>query len=163
MAICPRVWPCGEYGLMTVTPSIWSTSSNSSVIAACTSGSSTPWSARKMIVPDRPLPAPPKYSSSVSKPRLDSESGIENELSLEAPIVPTSATTVTSAVTQAPRTNHRRRNAKRPSLPQAESGTSMGTWGAPCAGSYGRPDSSGWPDASGGVVDVMFIIGQSDQ
>jgi len=38
-----------------------------------------------MIVPDRPLPAPPKCSSSVSKPRFDSESGIENELSLEAP------------------------------------------------------------------------------
>ena len=114
------------------------------------------------MVPERPLPAPPKYASSVSNPLLDSESGIENELSLDAPIAPTSTKTVTSAITQVPRTTRRRRNAKRPSLPHAESGTSMGTWGAPCAGSYGRAESSGWPDASWGEVDVMFIIGHSD-
>ncbi len=60
-AIRPSVAPTGEYGLVSVTPSMVATSSKSSVIAATTSGSSTPCSARKMIVPERPLPAPAKY------------------------------------------------------------------------------------------------------
>ena len=67
------------------------------------------------MVPDRPLPAPPKYWSSVSNPLFDSESGIENELSLDAPIVPTRAKTVTKIATHEPSTSQRRRNPNRPS------------------------------------------------
>ena len=56
------------------------------------------------MVPERPEPSPPKYASRVSNPLLDSESGIEKELSLDAPIVPTSANTATSTVIHAPST-----------------------------------------------------------
>jgi len=52
------------------------------------------------------------------------------------------------AFTQAPRISQRRRKPNRPSLPQAESGTSIGMCGAPWAGSYGRSASSGWSGAS---------------
>ena len=44
---------------------------------AMTAGSSTPWSARKTIVPDAPpAPSSAKYCSSTSKPSALSESGM---------------------------------------------------------------------------------------
>ena len=63
------------YGETTLTPSIASTSANSSVIAACTAGWSTPCSARKTMVPPRLVPEPPKCSSRMSAPRRLSASG----------------------------------------------------------------------------------------
>ena len=59
-----------------------STSANSSSIAAVTSGSSTPWSARKTIVPDWvPAPSSGKCSSSTAKPSALSESGMSRTAS----------------------------------------------------------------------------------
>ena len=72
------VAPAGRYGLVTVTRSKDPTSSNIASIAARTSGSSTPDSARKTMEPLTPPPSPPKCSSSTSKPRLLSDSGASN-------------------------------------------------------------------------------------
>ncbi len=83
-AICPA-WgplaetcctPSSEYGLTTrSTPGISATWTNSASICSATSGSSTPCSARKTIVPVAPAPWPPKLASRVSRPDFDSESG----------------------------------------------------------------------------------------
>ena len=100
------------------------------------------------MVPERPDPSPPKYSSNVSKPLLDSESGIENELSLDAPIDPTSANTTTNTVIHAPSTYRRRRKLKRPSRAHMD----------------GRGVGSGDSErASGGDIEIVDIVGHSVQ
>ena len=77
------IWwaPSGEYGLVTLTPSISSTAANSSSIAACTSGSSTPCSAANTMEPPKPLPWPSKWAFNTSTPWRLSLAGISKELS----------------------------------------------------------------------------------
>ena len=70
-------------------------------MTATTSGSSTPRSLRNTIEPGWPLPNPPKYSSSASKPSRLSDSGISNELSKAPPIVPERAPMPTNTPTHA--------------------------------------------------------------
>ena len=100
-------------------------------------------------MPERPLPAPPKYSSSVSKPLLDSESGIEKELSLDAPIDPTSTKTATNVAIHAPSTYRRRRKLNRPSRAHKDSVVS--------------DDSDESDGASGGDIEIVDIVGHSVQ
>ena len=101
-------------------------------------------------MPERPLPAPPKYSSSVSKPLLDSESGIENELSLDAPIDPTSTKTATNVAIHAPSTYRRRRKLNRPSRAHMRT-------------RWSSDDSDESDGASGGDIEIVDIVGHSVQ
>ena len=62
------------------------TVAKSSSMAALIAGSSTPWSARKTMVPDAPpAPSSAKYWSSTSKPSALSEAGMSVDASYDGP------------------------------------------------------------------------------
>lgn len=108
---CRPIWnaPSGSYGLTMVTSSRASSSSNSAVIAARTSGSSTPCSAWNTIVPLTPAPWPPKDCSRMSKPWRLSTAGSVNSSEKLVPTAPETPPTTTRTSTQAPATTHRLR------------------------------------------------------
>ena len=74
-------------GLSRVTSGNSPTSAKTACIASATAGSSMPASASNTIEPEMKLPAAPKLSARMVNPSADSESGLSNELSDDAPIV----------------------------------------------------------------------------
>src|SRR5688500_8157347 len=74
-------------------------------MAACTSGSSTPWAARKTIVPERPpVPRSGKCSSRTSKPRALSDPGTSAVALNADPVAPAATANATIASTHTPTT-----------------------------------------------------------
>ena len=124
--------PPSAYGETTVAPGARgtpaasgkpaSTVANSSSMAATTSGSSTPWSARKTMVPDwPPVPSSGKWSSSTAKPAALSEPGTAEPLPNDGPTMPAAANTRTRVTTHRPTAARRWSKHQPPTRPRTVS------------------------------------------
>ena len=88
--------------------------SNAADISARTVGSSTPSSAWNTTEPPQPAPKPPKFSSRMSLPRLDSTSGSSNSERVSVPTADRVVKPMISVASQATTTIQRRRYDQRP-------------------------------------------------
>jgi hypothetical protein len=154
-AICRS--PPSAYGLWTrSTSSIAATRSNTASMAERTAGSSTPCSARNTMVPDWPVPWPPKDSSRMSNPSFDSTSGRLKSSRKAFPTAPDSAPPNTRTAIHAARTTRRRSWQRAPSRAKREVRNALPGW-SPVEGrssvmrpslSARRYDDSAWRKSS---------------